>query len=310
VAIVLSCAAVLALPSSGWASLAGTQTQVSCSPSSVKVSVATTCTVTVANSVDGPATPGGDVHLVVAYAGSLPSLCTLASGSCSFDFTPSPPRSGCSCRIDAHYLGDTTHDTSTGTTYVSALNRTASASAGCAPVNLVLGETSTCSVTVTDVDEGQQGWPQGIGMWSSGGLGTFSTPNQNCFLRQNEGTPSTSCTIDYTPSALGAHAISVTYPFCVASPGDPLGCNNHMYDSASADAGTITVVGPPDSSGDVADEVQHSPVCIQLQAKLHRLKGKLARQRHGLDTAGSARKRSLIATNIKDTRARMVKLGC
>jgi hypothetical protein len=308
VAIVLSCAAVLALPSSGWASLAGTQTQVSCSPSSVKVSVATTCTVTVANSVDGPATPGGDVSLDTLFA-HMPSLCTLASGSCSFDFTPLPPRSG-GLFIDAYYLGDTTHDTSTGRTDVRALNRTASASAGCAPLNLVLGETSTCSVTVTDVDEGQQGWPQGMGMWSSGGLGTFSSPDQTCFLLQNAGTPSTSCTIDYTPSALGRHAISVTYPFCGSLTPEPPGCHNHMYDSASADAGTITVVGPPDSSGDVADEVQHSPVCIQLQAKLHRLKAKLARQRRGLDAAGSARKRSLIATNIKDTRSRMVRLGC
>src|SRR5207244_7531298 len=95
-------------------------TSVSCSPGSVLVGSATTCTATVSDTDAGTkSTPTGTVTFGSSGAAAVStSGCTLpgsgASASCSVTYTPTAAGAG-THPITATYGGDTTHNGSSGT---------------------------------------------------------------------------------------------------------------------------------------------------------------------------------------------------
>src|SRR5207249_7585567 len=121
-----------------------TSTSVSCTPSSVVVNQATSCTaVVVDSSGSGGITPTGNV--VFAPGGS----CTLVSGSCSVGITPS---SSGSLSVSASYGGDSSHSTSSGSSSVAVSNRSTSTSISCSPSPVTNNAATSCVATVTDND--------------------------------------------------------------------------------------------------------------------------------------------------------------
>lgn len=126
--------------------LGATTTLVGCTPVSVGLGHATTCTATVANT-DGvtPTTPGGSVSFTDNIAGGLFSgtgSCVLSNGSCAVSYTPSAAGSQ---QITATYRGDGTHASSsasiTETVLTAAQNTAAPAIIGAAKA----GKTLTCT---------------------------------------------------------------------------------------------------------------------------------------------------------------------
>jgi hypothetical protein len=105
-----------------------TSTGVSCSPASVMVGQASTCTASVIDTDVGmQSTPTGSVSFSSDTSGgsfSGPGSCTLAAtgtagqASCSVSYTPGQVGSG-THTITASYGGDSTHQTSSGTTTVT-----------------------------------------------------------------------------------------------------------------------------------------------------------------------------------------------
>lgn len=96
-----------------------TATSLSCTPSAGAIGQASTCTVSVSDTSPGTtSTPTGSVAISNTGPGS-PSApnCTLASGSCSFTYTPA---AGASSTVTAAYGGDGEHATSSGAADVTA----------------------------------------------------------------------------------------------------------------------------------------------------------------------------------------------
>jgi hypothetical protein len=113
-------------PRSGGGGAHPTSTSVTCSPGTVAVGQATTCTAMVTDTVSGgQTTPTGTVAFTSSRPGSFSgSPCTLtgsgASASCSVTYAPGA--SGTPTRADtitATYGGDSTHDGSSGSTSVT-----------------------------------------------------------------------------------------------------------------------------------------------------------------------------------------------
>ena len=192
-----------------------TSMSVNCSPGTVAVGQATTCTATVTDtSGSGTITPTGSVHFNVrtgsgSFGGSPCKLSgTGASASCSMPvtYTPSAVGSG-SHTILATYGGDPAHAGVQGTTSVTVTMPT-STSVSCSPATLAVGTPSTCTATVTDTDAGTPSAPTGMVSFSlaEGGPGTFSPVS--CTLRAVA-----SCSVIYTPAkgTLRSDMITATY---------------------------------------------------------------------------------------------------
>jgi hypothetical protein len=102
--------------------LRSTSTSVTCSPTTVAVGQASSCNAVVTDTDAGtPSAPTGTVNLSSSGAGSFnANSCTLRGRSgplehCFFSYTPSS-RGGGSATITATYVGDATHETSSGHT--------------------------------------------------------------------------------------------------------------------------------------------------------------------------------------------------
>jgi len=196
-----------------------TSTSVSCSPSSVVVNQATSCTaVVVDSSGSGGITPTGNV--VFAPGGS----CTLVSGSCSVTITPS---SSGSFSVSASYGGDSSHSPSMGSATVAVGTRSTSASVSCSPSPATNGASTSCTAVVNDTDVGTAITPGGSVGFASNSAGVFA--QASCTLTVT-GTVGASCSVNYTPSVTGSHAITVSYA----------GDSSHLGSGGST---TLTVVG-------------------------------------------------------------------
>lgn len=110
-----------------FAGSSSTTTTVSCAPSSVDVSQASTCTATVSNNTSGGADPTGSSTFSTDSSGSFGSggSCTLVdsgsgNASCNVTYTPSSVGSG-THTITASYGGDGVHDPSSGKTLVAVM---------------------------------------------------------------------------------------------------------------------------------------------------------------------------------------------
>ncbi|HWY28911.1 MAG TPA: hypothetical protein VNW25_06610 [Candidatus Sulfotelmatobacter sp.] len=106
-----------------------TTTGVACNPSSIRVSMKTTCTTTVTDtSNSGPAAPTGTVFFSTSGTGSFNSTSCNLSGtaitlSCSVSYTPGTVGTG-SHTIFATYGGDNKHMSSSGNTAVNVSDQT------------------------------------------------------------------------------------------------------------------------------------------------------------------------------------------
>src|SRR5712692_3415249 len=186
-------------PLTGWRLSGGgtrtTSTAASCSPSSVVVSVSTTCTATVIDTSGTPTAPAGTVSFSVTGAtGSLsPFSCTLASGSCSVSFTPSAAGNA---TVTGVYGGDSSHSGSSGKTTVTVSKRATSTAVACAPPTVVVGQFTSCTASVTDTSPGTATAPTGAMTFTPGGPCTLA---------------SGSCSVNITPTAVGTVNVSANY---------------------------------------------------------------------------------------------------
>src|SRR3989454_4349898 len=137
-----------------------TTTTLTCIPASVNTGSATTCTASVTDnapiSTGLSLPPTGTVGFTTSGTTTFATSCTLvavttATALCSVTYTPT----GTSARTDtitANYVGDSTHATSSYTfslDVTSSLDST-STTVSCTPSRIVLGQTSSCTATVTD----------------------------------------------------------------------------------------------------------------------------------------------------------------
>jgi hypothetical protein len=202
-----------------------TGTTVSCTPATVAVGDSTTCTATVTDTAGGTgSTPTGSVTWSSDGAGDFSSAsCTLdTSGSCSVTYTPSAIGDG-SHAVTGSYGGDASHLTSSGGDTVTVTKRSTETTVSCTPSTVAVDEPTTCTATVTDASGGSASTPTGSVSWSSGGAGDFSTAS--CTLVAG------SCSVTYTPSAVGSgsHAVTGSYG----------GDETHL-DSSGGDTVTVT----------------------------------------------------------------------
>src|SRR5207249_4181663 len=192
--------------SSGTFNLASTKrtttTTVACSPVSVLDNVATTCTVTVADSNGaGGITPTGTVSFTSNSTGTFSATsCTLASGTCSVTYTPTVVGHAL---ITGTYAGDSVHTGSSGTFTLASTIRATTTSVTCSPASVLDNTPSTCTVTVTDSSGAGGVTPTGTVSFTTNSTGSFSATS--CTLSAS------SCSVTYTPTVVGHALITGTY---------------------------------------------------------------------------------------------------
>jgi hypothetical protein len=207
----------------------GTATDVKCIPASLALGNHAECKVTVEDIANtGAAGPRGDVSFeAIGLQGAFEpaaanSKCTLAAGanpavsSCSIVFNPGAVGAG---TIKAGYPGENGHDASSESTPLTVTAATGdhgtAANFSCDPASLALGGTTECTVTERDTSNNNPSPPQGDVIFdNSGVLGSFepAAANGKCTLATVAGTASSSCTIVFNPSAVGAGTIIANYP--------------------------------------------------------------------------------------------------
>lgn len=197
------------LGSSGAASIsvsqASTTVAASCTPPSVVLGIATTCTAAVSGSFGLIA--GDTVTFSSNGAGTFaPSTtCTIGSGtSCSVNYTPSSVGTGAQT-ITAAYSGDEDNAASSGSTGIAVSQQPTSTSVSCSPTSLGIGATSSCTAAVS----GAAGTIAGetITLSQAGGTGAVAFPSPaTCTLS------GTSCQIALTGSSGGPVTLLASYP--------------------------------------------------------------------------------------------------
>ncbi len=78
-------------------------------------------------------------------------------------------------RADYNEASSALHKTSFGSDDITVTERTTSTAVNCLPVPSVVNQTTTCTATVSDIDNGQKSWPQGTVTFGKGAAsGTFA----------------------------------------------------------------------------------------------------------------------------------------
>ncbi len=179
-----------------------TSSGVVCSPGTVVVGQATSCTATVTGSAAGTnTTPSGAVAFSSDTSGgsfSSSGSCTLSAtgttgvASCSVSYTPGQVGSG-THKITASYGGDSAHTTSSGNTTVTVTKRSTATRVGCTEVKSM----QHCTATVKDTAPGTATTPTGsVTFTSTATKGTFS-PSRCTLSAVTVG--KASCAISYKP---------------------------------------------------------------------------------------------------------------
>ncbi|MBI1729032.1 Ig-like domain repeat protein [Candidatus Acetothermia bacterium] len=201
-----------------------------CIPGEIIVGQMSTCTVTIDDGWTAPSTPTGSVAFTVAPSETpltlMGSPCTLSKvrdgeASCSVTVTGGLPLSG--RLIYGEYTGDASHNRSessfssgnTGSLLVTNTRRVSTMSS-CTPKTLNIGDSTTCTLTVNDIDVGTASAPTGKVNVILGG----SSSPKDAFT----GNPCTlsgtgafaSCTVTFTPAEKGGERF-----FRLEYPGDP-----------------------------------------------------------------------------------------
>ena len=197
---------------------ASSTTALNCQSPSVPVGAPDVCTATVTDGGSGTATPTGAVSFGTDSGGSFGggAACTLAAAatagiaSCSLSYTPTAADSG-THTLSASYGGDVGHAGSQNTTHLSVSRSTTSTSISCSPSPLPVGATSTCTVAVT-AGAATPSSPVGTVTVLSNAAGTFSGGG-SCTLAAEGSQGTASCTVGYTPTAVGpgTHRLTAAY---------------------------------------------------------------------------------------------------
>ncbi len=166
---------------------ASSTTTVTCYPSAVTVASTSTCTAKVIG-----AEPTGKVTWSSTGSGTFsPATCTLSSGSCSSNYTPSIAGAQ---TITGSYAGDSNNLGGSGKSSLTVQARSSTTSVECSPSSVASSSATRCSATVSGLS------PTGTIIWSASGKGTFST--KSCSLSSGN------CGISYTPSSSGGQTIT------------------------------------------------------------------------------------------------------
>ena len=193
-----------------------TSVSLTCAPAAVVLAQPTTCTATVTEPIaagdndDDVEVPVGTVAFAGSGSGAFggTGTCTLSAGAtagtakCALTYTPSSTGTQ---TITASYSGDTTHGRSSGTDDVGVTKRASSVTVGCTPATVVVGQSTSCGILAEDTSVGTASTPFGSVTISSSGGGSLSA--SSCILIVG------SCAVDYTPSAVGtgAHTVSASF---------------------------------------------------------------------------------------------------
>jgi photosystem II stability/assembly factor-like uncharacterized protein len=214
--------------------LATTTTTVSCSPTSATVGSATTCTASLPASATDQ--PSGSVSFTSDGGGSF--NCSGDSGSCSssnscilkitFYTNPSPPygllwNNACQVTytpsevgtathtITARYEGDSAHEASSGSTTLAVTLAETTTTVSCSLNSVQVSTTTICTADVKDTASGAP-TPAGLVSFTSDSSGTLNSSG-NCNLKPGAAASAASCSVEYTPTAVGSgtHTITARY---------------------------------------------------------------------------------------------------
>jgi Bacterial Ig-like domain (group 3) len=179
-----------------------TSTAVTCSPGTVTIGQATSCTATVTDTASsGATTPTGTVTFTSGTSGGSfsSSSCTLSpastsgQASCLVSYTPGQAGSE---TITGSYGGDSSHDASSGQATITVTLRATATALTCRHLLPVLDK---CTATVSDTSPGTATTPTGTISFTSSGHGVFSATR--CSLSGSGS--SASCAVYYRTSAGG-----------------------------------------------------------------------------------------------------------
>ncbi len=168
------------IPDPEQAPAAPSTTDVTCSPGTIVVGQATSCTATVTDTASsGPTTPTGTVTFTSDTSGgtfSSAGSCTLSptntggQASCSLSYTPGQAGSGAQT-ITGNYGADSAHTASSGQGTITVTPRATTTALTCQQVKPVLDK---CTATVSDTSPGTATTPTGTVSFTSSGSGHFS----------------------------------------------------------------------------------------------------------------------------------------
>ena len=224
-------------------------------PTFVDLSGTATCSPVVESGSLGtpPAPPTGTVSFASNLAGTFTSNpCTLAATTCSVAFAPAALGTHA---LTVTYSGDALYTAQTAIGGIAVISRTASAgfTMTCAPTTLSVGVPTTCTAVLAD-----GGGPSSAVSFKSNNAGTFSD-NAACIALTG------TCSVTYTPTAAGAHAVTAT---AMKFPGPML--------SALSDLDVKDAAAPaPGGSGPGPAEPAAAAVSLSVPASLKAVRGKL-----------------------------------
>src|SRR5437667_4347297 len=156
-------------------------------------------TVTVAHL--GSGTPTGTVSVNDGTGASCSAA--VATGGCSLTSTTAGAKT-----LTATYGGDCNFNTSTSPGAPHQVNvRPTTTTVNCTPASVPVGSPTSCTATVTDTGPGTAITPTGTVSFASSGAGTFGS--SSCGLSGSGN--SATCSVTYTPSAVGTHTITASY---------------------------------------------------------------------------------------------------
>ena len=192
-----------------------TTTTVALSSSSTQVGNAVTATATVTGPAPGNPTgtiafSGGSGAFTPAGTCTLVATGTAGVSECSVTYTPTAVETG--NMIAASYPGDGNYAKSSGSSVpLTVTTRTTATAIACTPAGVAVGVASACTATVTDTNAGTVSTPTGSVKFTTSGSGSFA-PASSCTLAEVSAGVA-SCTVSYTPSAVGAgtHTIGAGY---------------------------------------------------------------------------------------------------
>ena len=246
-----------------------TTTSVSCTPTSVAVNQAASCTATVTEGFAGATTPVGSVTFSTGGGTFTPSSCPLnslssTSASCSVSYLPE----NCPCyswqvstgvRAIAATYSDSTHAGSSGafSLKVTSLDET-NVNVICSPSSVVVNQVSSCSSTVTDISskptpptgsifEGLGSCQLGIKSGSSASCAVNVTGTQNGSITVNAlyGGDSSHYKNENTSEIVVDKRATSTLMVC--SPGTVGGNSNTVCTATVTDTDVSTLITPTGS---------------------------------------------------------------
>src|SRR5439155_726242 len=131
------------------------------------------------------------------------------STSCTVSYTPTAvgPHT-----ITASYSGDTTHEGSTGDFVARGLKQETSTGVSCSPASVPVGSPTSCTATVTAATPGSATAPtRTVRLTPGPARFPYTTLFRSGATTDSAGAVSTSCTVSYTPTAVGPHTITASY---------------------------------------------------------------------------------------------------